>query len=104
MVHLSVFPARARAPRKRQVFEEAFKKERKSVTDPNDPRLRSFIPVDAASDFPIQNLPYCVFSTSALPTPRFGVAIVNRILDLALLEGEALLDLAPARDVFAQSP
>jgi len=29
---------------------------------PNDPSLRSFIEVDATSDFPIQNLPYGVFS------------------------------------------
>jgi fumarylacetoacetase len=28
-----------------------------TVTHPNDPTLRSFIPVDATSDFPIQNLP-----------------------------------------------
>ena len=73
------------------------------MTDPNDPRLRSFIPVDAASDFPIQNLPYGVFSTSASPTPRVGVAIGDSILDLTVLEGEGLIDLAPARDVFAQS-
>jgi fumarylacetoacetase len=73
------------------------------VTDPNDPRLRSFIPVDAASDFPIQNLPYGVFSTSASPTLRVGVAIGDSILDLAVVEGEGLIDLAPARDVFAQS-
>ncbi|HEY5126205.1 MAG TPA: fumarylacetoacetase, partial [Bradyrhizobium sp.] len=63
---------------------------------------RSFIPVDAASDFPIQNLPYGVFSTSASPTPRVGVAIGDTILDLAVLEAEGLIDLAPAWDVFAQ--
>ena len=73
------------------------------MTNPNDPALRSFIPVDAASDFPIQNLPYGVFSTSATPTPRVGVAIGDTILDLAVLESEGLIDVAPARDVFAQS-
>jgi homogentisate 1,2-dioxygenase len=31
------------------------------VTQPNDPKLRSFIPVDSTSDFPIQNLPYGVY-------------------------------------------
>src|SRR5438045_9239548 len=102
MVHLSVFPARARAPRKRQVFEEAFQKEQKSVTDPNDPRLRSFIPFDAASDFPIQNLPYGVFSTSASPTPRVGVAIGDRILELAVMDGEGWIDIVPADDVCAE--
>ena len=34
------------------------------VPHPNDPKLRSFIPVDPASDFPIQNLPYGVFSAA----------------------------------------
>ena len=48
---------------------------RNTLPHPNDPKLRSFIPVDPASDFPIQNLPYGVFSTSALPAPRVGVAI-----------------------------
>ena len=67
---------------------------------PNDPTLRSFISVDPTSDFPIQNLPYGVFSTSTSPTPRVGVAIGDQILDLAVLEG--LIDLAPARNVFAQ--
>ncbi|QWG23819.1 fumarylacetoacetase [Bradyrhizobium sediminis] len=69
---------------------------------PNDPSLRSFIPVDPASDFPIQNLPYGVFSTKAAPAPRVGVAIGDHVLDLAVLEGEGLIDLAPAFDVFAQ--
>jgi fumarylacetoacetase len=69
---------------------------------PNDPTLRSFIPVDPASDFPIQNLPYGVFSTAATPAPRVGVAIGDFVLDLAVLEREGLIDLAPAFDVFAQ--
>ena len=70
---------------------------------PNDPTLRSFIPVAAASDFPIQNLPYGVFSTSVFPAPRVGVAIGDTILDLAVLEAEGLIDLAPAKGVFAQA-
>ena len=70
---------------------------------PNDVTLRSFIAVDAASDFPIQNLPYGVFSTSNSPVARVGVAIGDSILDLAALESEGLIDLAPARDVFAQA-
>ena len=69
---------------------------------PNDPSLRSFVPVDAASDFPIQNLPYGVFSTPALPTPCVGVAIGDHVLDLAALEAEGLIDLAPGRQVFMQ--
>jgi fumarylacetoacetase len=52
---------------------------------PNDPKLRSFIPVDPKSDFPIQNLPYGVFSARGL-APRVGVAIGDYILDLWELE------------------
>jgi len=67
---------------------------------PNDPRLRSFIDVMADSDFPIQNLPYGVFSTSTDPSKRVGVAIGDQVLDLAALQGAKLLD-GPA-GVFAQ--
>ena len=35
------------------------------MSHPNDPKLRSFIAVEPQSDFPIQNLPYGVFSTAA---------------------------------------
>src|ERR1700760_1102574 len=52
---------------------------------PNDPRLRSFISVDPTSDFPIQNLPYGVFSAHGL-APRVGVAIGDYVLDLWELE------------------
>jgi fumarylacetoacetase len=59
---------------------------------PNDPALRSFIAVDAASDFPIQNLPYGVFSTAAFTAPRVGVAIGDYVLDLWELEQDGRLD------------
>jgi fumarylacetoacetase len=59
---------------------------------PNDPILRSFIPVDPASDFPIQNLPYGVFSTAALPAPRVGVAIGDFVLDLWELAQDCRID------------
>ncbi len=72
------------------------------VTSPNDPKLRSFIEVAPTGDFPIQNLPYGVFSTAAFPAPRVGVAIGDYVLDLAVLENEGLLDLSPAYGVFAQ--
>src|SRR5579872_371887 len=61
--------------------------------DANDPELRSFVPVGPSSDFPVQNLPYGVFSTAADPQPRVGVAIGDFILDLAVLEREGLLAL-----------
>src|SRR5882672_12608235 len=54
---------------------------RNILPHPNDPKLRSFIPVDPASDFPIQNLPYGVFSAKGL-APRVGVAIGDDVLDL----------------------
>ena len=45
------------------------------MSDPNDPALRSFVEGAADSDFPIQNLPYGVFSTASDTRPRVGVAI-----------------------------
>jgi fumarylacetoacetase len=65
------------------------------VPHPNDPTLRSFIPVDPASDFPIQNLPYGVFSTSDGLAPRVGVAIGDYVLDLWELEQDSRLDVGP---------
>ncbi|XP_052892176.1 fumarylacetoacetase [Anopheles moucheti] len=43
----------------------------------------SFVAVPQGSDFPIENLPYGVFSTAANPTARVGVAIGEKILDLS---------------------
>src|ERR1700730_13724400 len=73
------------------------------VTHPNDPTLRSFIAVDPTSDFPIQNLPYGVFSAKDGLPPRVGVAIGDYVLDLSAVESEGLIDLAPTRGVFAQA-
>ncbi|GAB3820119.1 fumarylacetoacetase [Pontibacter rugosus] len=50
----------------------------------NDPSLHSWIEIDAASDFPIQNLPFGIFSTIDRD-PRVGVAIGDYILDLCVL-------------------
>ncbi|KHN80936.1 Fumarylacetoacetase [Toxocara canis] len=46
----------------------------------------SFIDIASDSDFPIQNLPYGVFSTEANPKKRIGVAIGEYILDLSLVK------------------
>jgi fumarylacetoacetase len=62
------------------------------LTDPNDPQLRSFIDVADASDFPIQNLPYGVFSSKDGLAPRVGVAIGDYVLDLWELEQDGRLD------------
>jgi fumarylacetoacetase len=62
----------------------------------NDPSLKSFVEVMTDSHFPIQNLPFGVFSTAADPTQRVGVAIGDQILDLAVLEESSLLTADPA--------
>jgi len=58
--------------------------------------LRSFVEVAADSQFPIQNLPYGIFRTPNDARPRAGVAIGDRVLDLAVLEEAGLLAVAPA--------
>jgi fumarylacetoacetase len=68
---------------------------------PNDPKLRSFISVDPASDFPIQNLPYGVFSAKGL-APRVGVAIGDHVLDLWELAQACRIDVGEP-GVFAAS-
>ncbi len=67
----------------------------------NDPSLRSFIDVDPDSHFPIQNLPFGIFSTTER-TARVGVAIGNFVVDLAVLSHKALLK-TDSLDVFDQS-
>ena len=57
----------------------------------NDPKLKSFIATTPESHFPIQNLPYGIFSTSADPTRRAGIAIGDSVLDLAILADADLL-------------
>ena len=52
----------------------------------HDPQLRSFVDVATDSHFPIQNLPFGVFSPLVGGVPRVGVAIGEQILDLAALE------------------
>jgi fumarylacetoacetase len=62
------------------------------VPHPNDPKLRSFIAVDPSSDFPIQNLPYGVFSAKDGLAPRVGVAIGDHVLDLWELAQDCRID------------
>ena len=70
---------------------------------PNDPALKSFVSVAPDSDFPIQNLPYGVFSTAADARPRVGVAIGDFILDLSAIHSAGLLPAAGAANVFTSS-
>ncbi len=51
----------------------------------NDPSLTSWVPVEAGSDFPIQNLPFGVFRKGD-DHPRVGVAIGNYVLDLYAMQ------------------
>ncbi|ODM89817.1 Fumarylacetoacetase [Orchesella cincta] len=48
--------------------------------------MQSFVQYDSNSEFPIQNLPYGVFSTKDNPKPRPGVAIGNEVLDLQAIK------------------
>jgi fumarylacetoacetase len=50
----------------------------------NSPSLNSWVKVPENSDFPIQNLPFGIYSTKN-KTKRVGVAIGNQILDLSNL-------------------
>ncbi len=53
-------------------------------------KLQSFIEVQPGSHFPIQNLPFGVFSTPEQPEPRVGVRIGDYVLDAAVVEEQAL--------------
>ena len=72
----------------------------------SSPALQSWVPVEADSDFPIQNLPYGVFSTAAAQAERhIGVAIGTHVLDLHVLASYGLFSALPALqhgDVFKQ--
>lgn len=48
--------------------------------------MDSFVEVLAGSHFPIQNLPFGVFSDRQNKGSRVGVAIGEMVLDLAVLE------------------
>jgi len=68
----------------------------------DDAKLRSFVEVTPSSHFPIQNLPFGVFSTAPSPAPRVGIAIGDEILDLAALERAGALSAGPGEPVFAK--
>ena len=69
---------------------------------PNDPSLRTFVDMPGDSGFPIQNLPYGVFSTPSDTRPRVGVAIGEHVLDLAAIEESGLIPRMSAQSVFRQ--
>ena len=55
------------------------------MTDTTDPRLTSWLAINDGSDFPIQNLPFGMFTTAGQEPPSAGVAIGDQILDLRAL-------------------
>lgn len=57
----------------------------------NNPSLKSWVPVDKQSDFPIQNLPFGIFRTSYLDYGA-GVAIGENVLDLTYLHENGYFD------------
>lgn len=65
----------------------------------NDPALVSWVETARGSDFPIQNLPWGIFSCGE-KSPRAGVAIGDRVLDVAALADAGLLGDLP-QGVFA---
>ena len=62
------------------------------LSNDNDPGLQSFLPVTPQSHFPIQNLPFGIFSRATDTSPRVGVAIGAMVLDLAVLAKNRLLN------------
>ena len=50
----------------------------------NDAGLRSWLSAAADSEFPIQNLPFGMFTTANDELPRAGVAIGDQVLDLVM--------------------
>ena len=68
-----------------------------------DPARKSWLDTanDSACDFPIQNLPFGIFSDAKQPARRAGVALGDQIVDLAALARAGLVTLpAGAGNVF----
>ena len=61
------------------------------MVEANNPSLKSWIEIEENSDFPIQNLPFGIYSTKK-KSKRVGVAIGNKIIDLFELANAGLLD------------
>jgi fumarylacetoacetase len=74
------------------------------LNETHDPKLKSFVASanDGVTDFPIQNLPFCVFSRADIHDAfRGGVAIGDQIIDLAALSKLHLLSGVAAQAVQA---
>ncbi len=62
-----------------------------TMIEANNPTLKSWVEVPGNSDFPIQNLPFGIFKRKG-KSPRVGVAIGNKVLDLTRLSKRGYLD------------
>lgn len=62
------------------------------MIEANNPKLTSFIDIPKGHDFPIQNLPFGIFSDQKNTKKRVGVAIGNFILDLEKVSELKLID------------
>ena len=63
----------------------------------NDPNLTSWVKIPENSDFPLQNLPFGIYSTPE-KSQRVGVAIGDNILDLQSLKELNYLDQLPFKE------
>ena len=61
------------------------------MIEANNPNLKSWVNVPEGNDFPIQNLPFGIFSTSDR-SARPGVAIGEFIIDLQFLSDGGYLE------------
>jgi fumarylacetoacetase len=66
-------------------------------------RLKSFIEISSHSDFPLENLPYGIFSEDKNPQHRVGVALGEWVVDLAVLEAHSYLKLEEDFNFFNQA-
>ena len=53
--------------------------------------MKTWMNIPEGSDFPIQNLPYGIFTYEDHNSPRAGVAIGNMVLDLSAIQEAGLL-------------
>ena len=65
-------------------------------------RLTSFVDIDPDSDFPLENLPYGIFSNPHNPKLRACTALGEWVVDLAVLEEHGYLKSEHGEDYFNQ--
>ena len=68
------------------------------LNDTHDPRRESWVQSanDPKTDFPIQNLPFGIFSTETASTRRVGIAIGDEILDVSAAIDAGMIDASAA--------